>query len=166
MVRATEMKQFEFAQPVRAPDIWTHGGTSGAINYKSFETLSNTALTQVKDRFYELRAVPHAPLSGLQPDAVVVSDAAKPEAVLKGSVHGVGPDFLRCEVYAKNGKLEVELPLQICPEDVQFEGIAIEISVGSEGGYQSLQVRRVKGDSPPPAVQKAVADILDWVSSI
>ncbi|QND39088.1 hypothetical protein HB771_17245 [Rhizobium leguminosarum bv. viciae] len=85
---------------------------------------------------------------------------------ISGTVYSIGDDFVIVRAVTPNGALDLTISRVLCPDDILYEGAAIEIKEDRSTKFSGLSIEpRVPAPISPEAAA-IVDDVLEWANSL
>lgn len=93
-------------------------------------------------------------------------DSGKLET-LDAVVRDIGQNFV-CVIARPGGTgIEINVPLELCPSEILYEGTPISISIDKESKYSSLRIeKREKLKKLPEHMAARLKTVMDWADSL
>lgn len=93
-------------------------------------------------------------------------NTGKIEAI-DATVRDIGEQFVLVTAAPGGETVEIQIPLELCPSEIQFEGMPISISIDTSSRYSSLKVeRRDKKAALSDDFRSRFAAMTEWADSL
>lgn len=95
-----------------------------------------------------------------------LQDADKLEAI-DATVRNIGEQFVLVTAAPGGEVVEIQIPVELCPQEIQIEGMPISISIDTSSRYSSLKVeRREKKAVLSEDFKSRFAAMTEWADSL